>query len=225
MIDEIRIKEMRARCNVWLDESASLDAINDAEIGLQSDVPDLLDALESAQAENERLRGNSTEWTDEATSDVEAIEKKHDIELVSIVYCEQLHDNFQAEHTENERLREALKQAEQKCRRLVGTKTADHHVAILDECRVCGARFSSMVPNRGQPHKDGCPFKLLEPLLADSGQKSRENAGDWNYEIRTCRKCGVMFKRIDGVWTGEHRDQCPGGPVVIGKGGKNGIAS
>jgi hypothetical protein len=63
---------------------------------------------------------------------------------------------------ENTRLREALRQVEPKCRQLVGTSTSNNHIAVLDECRICHARFSSREPTKKQRHRQECPFACLK---------------------------------------------------------------
>lgn len=124
-------------------------------------IPHAIEYVEKMQAENERLRGNNADWTEEATQDVAALEEKHGIELVSIVFCEQLNDNFQAEQRENERLREALRNLEPGCRREIIITMGGDDQHSTSECTVCGAWFDSRREN--DRHGARCPFKIMEP--------------------------------------------------------------
>lgn len=105
-------------------------------------IPHAIEYVEKMQAENERLRGNNADWTEEATQDVAALEEKHGIELVSIIFCEQLNDNFQAEHRENERLRASLSKLEPLALKPhtsgQGIDGKWHEARI---CAICGALF------------------------------------------------------------------------------------
>lgn len=144
-MDQKRINEIRARCMTWLDESADSDTINDAEIGLQTDLPDLLDALEEAQSETEHQKKLVERATDEAARWAD----------------------FAAEReAEVERLREALRKVEKYAMRNVQAGIReDNSVIRTDECRFCRARFHSWL--QGEPHADNCPFKILEETDVD----------------------------------------------------------
>jgi hypothetical protein len=127
----------------------------------RQDVPDLLDALEEAQAESKRPRGDREGWSTEVLADVAAVEEKHDIELVSIAFCEQLNDNFQSERKEklqlqreNERLLEAFSKAE----RLARIGVDPDFLTTTEYKIVCIA----CEQNVEDGHKDDCAFKILE---------------------------------------------------------------
>jgi hypothetical protein len=149
-INEKQIGELR---RVYLDWAAlCLDVVDrERETLLINAVPDLLDALEEAQSLLNKS-ADRTAWLIEENERLQGM-------------CARLAATAG-------RLRQALIGAEQKCRRLVGTKTEDHHIAVLEECRVCGARFSSMTPRADQPHRDNCPFKILEAHRDEGGDNT-----------------------------------------------------
>ncbi len=188
-MEQKRIDKIRVRLDRWNEGHTDNEILSEAS-GIIQRVPDLLDALEAAQAllsksadrtawlieENERLRGNDTEWTDEIREAVEALEGKYDIEIVSISFCVGMDDARIKAQAQSARMRKALRQIERPSMTLhhhgniVGGDGPSGRFVVLGCCS-CDRDFTLYNDGRRRGrHESGCPFKILENTALCHGE-------------------------------------------------------
>jgi hypothetical protein len=190
MIEQKRIEEMRARLKGWNEGFTDNEILSEAN-GIILRVPGLLDALEEIREERlkywEKLgrMGRENERLHALLEEWRAEYKRWTIANSAESMNPKLRPHLDQLKVENERLREAI--------RFFTNATLKTKKLMLEQGRK-PPRFSA---------KMAYGFAQLKKVLEDA----RVQDDRWNWH-KSCRVCGMMFRKIDGVWTGNHKGWC-----------------